>query len=46
MPKKNKFSVLILLIAIGMIAFGMCRGEVGTVLTKAVNLCLECVGIG
>ena len=43
---KNKVSFLILLIAVLMIYVGAFRGEAETVLTKAVNLCLECVGIG
>jgi len=44
--RKNRRSTFILLIAASMIAAGVFRGEVQTVLAKAVNLCLECVGIG
>lgn len=29
-----------------MLCFGVMRGEVDTVFSKAVRLCLECVGIG
>ena len=29
-----------------MLGFGAMRGETETVLSKAIRLCLECVGIG
>ena len=38
----------IVLAAVGvlMMAFGIYRGEMMVVLTKAVNICMECIGIG
>ena len=38
----------IALAAVGilMMAFGIYRGEMAVVLTKAVNICMECIGIG
>lgn len=29
-----------------MIGYGIYRGELSVVFTKAVNICLECIGIG
>ncbi|MDO5345361.1 MAG: CD1871A family CXXC motif-containing protein [Lachnospiraceae bacterium] len=29
-----------------MMGFGIWRGEVIVVFTKAINICLECIGIG
>ena len=31
---------------IPMIIFGIYRGEMSVVFTKAVNICMECIGIG
>lgn len=31
---------------IGMLLYGFSRGEAEIVFTKAVNICLECIGIG
>ncbi|MGI6497504.1 MAG: CD1871A family CXXC motif-containing protein [Oscillospiraceae bacterium] len=36
----------ILAAAVLMVGFGVWSGEVRTVLEKAVNICLECIGIG
>lgn len=42
----RKAPVVLVAVAIGMIAVGAARGEAATVLSKGINLCLECVGIG
>jgi len=44
--KKAALQVLFLLVGVAMLYFGIRRGEVDTVLGKAIRLCLECVGIG
>ena len=38
--------ILLLILGISMISYGAIRGEADAVLSKAIKLCLECVGIG
>ena len=44
--KKGWVQGLLLLMGLAMLLYGASRGEAGVVLSKAVKLCLECVGIG
>lgn len=43
---KNKYAGGILLLAIILISIGVYCGEAAEVLSKGIQLCLECVGIG
>ena len=38
--------ILLCIAAAVFILIGITRGEVALVLTKAVNICLECIGLG
>ena len=44
--KKAVAQVILLAAGAAMLCFGVWRGEAATVLSKAIKLCLECVGIG
>ena len=40
------FQILLFMLAAGFVVYGAVRGEVAMVLTKAVVICLECIGLG
>ncbi len=42
----RKSTVCLFILSIVMMGIGVFRGEAATVLSKGINLCLECVGIG
>ena len=44
--RKNLPALLLFLLGGAFFALGIARGEQFVVFTKAVNLCLECIGIG
>lgn len=48
MTEKSRKIISITIFAIGILClmYGVHRGEVDTVFSKAVRICLECVGIG
>ena len=43
---KATAQAVLLVVSVVMLCFGVWRGEAATVLSKAIKLCLECVGIG
>ena len=38
--------VVLMLIGILLMVWGINRGEMAVVFTKAINICMECIGIG
>lgn len=44
--KRNKAAFILIAVSVILISLGVWREEYMTVLKKAVNICLECIGIG
>lgn len=44
--KRNRYALILIAVSVCFIALGVFRGEAHTVLTKAVNICMECIGLG
>lgn len=44
--KRRNVGKVLLVVSLVFIIYGAWRGEMDTVLGKAVKLCLECIGIG
>ena len=44
--KRRTIAILLLAASAGLITAGIRRGEVFIVFTKAVHICLECIGLG
>lgn len=44
--QSSKGGVCLALFGMAMMGYGIYRGEVSVILEKAINLCMECIGIG
>lgn len=46
MRKERVLPYLLIVVGIGMVIVGLYRQETDLILSKAINVCLECIGIG
>ena len=46
MKARSVFPILLLVLGAGFLAMGILGGETAVVLSRAANICLECIGIG
>lgn len=44
--RSSRTGLLIAAAGLAMMGAGICRGEMAVVMEKAINICLECIGIG
>ncbi|MEG0764740.1 MAG: CD1871A family CXXC motif-containing protein [Pseudoflavonifractor sp.] len=44
--KEHRAALGLLLLGFAFLAIGVWRGEAETVFRKAVNICMECIGLG
>ena len=45
-PIRPIYKCIGILVALGMLLYGLFSGGAADVLTKAVNICSECIGLG
>lgn len=43
---RNMITAALLAVSIALVVAGVMTGEPDTVLNKAINVCMECIGIG
>ena len=41
-----KVTLIMIPVAAAMVAFGLLRGEAAAILSKAITICMECIGLG
>ncbi len=44
--KNNKAAFAVIITGLVFLVIGVWRGEVETIFRKAINICMECIGLG